>query len=356
MQFLDEIHVQLISGKGGKGCVSFLREKYKPKGGPDGGDGGRGASISIQAKSSLRDLSHLSRKKIYRAEDGVSGKGKRQAGKQGKDMILFVPLGTQVILTKTQECVEDLCKNKQSILIVSGGKGGLGNVHFKHASRQSPNYAQPGLPGEEVSISLKLKLLADVGLVGFPNAGKSTLLSNMTNKHGRIASYPFSTLKPQVGIVESDKDSLEELNRIGYRRFYLADIPGILEQASEGVGLGLLFLRHIERVELIAYVLDIDVGNVQEQFKLLQQELHNHTPELLKKRSIVIINKIDVLGEDTAYIKAEIKQFRKSFPNSVVKKENIFIISAKEKIYLQELKERLFELLPPPSFAEQGFD
>ena len=351
MQFLDEIHLQLIAGSGGKGCVSFLREKYKPKGGPDGGDGGKGGSIYIQVDRSLQSLSHLSRAKIYKAEDGKAGQGKKKAGKQGKDIHIYVPLGTQIFNATSTKNIEDLCKKEQRMLIALGGKGGLGNHHFASAARQMPVYAQQGLPGTSIKVILRLKLLADVGLVGLPNAGKSTLLNSITNKKSKIGNYAFTTLTPQIGLVESNKEDIKTL-AAGYRRFYLADIPGIIEGASKGSGLGLVFLRHIERVSVIAYLLDLESNDsTEEQLEILQKELSDYKSELLKKAHIFIFNKIDSLNYDTKLLEKHKQEFMKKL--NIQNPNHIIYISAKEKNNLEKLKKTIFEVVPMPSFAEE---
>ncbi len=286
--FIDYVKINCRSGKGGEGSIHFRREKYVPRGGPDGGDGGRGGHIVLKGNKHLWTLLHLKYTKHIRAESGKKGGAQRSTGAAGKDEIIEVPLGT---VAKNAEDGTFLCEitedNKTKILL-EGGMGGLGNDHFKSSTNQSPKYAQPGQPGKEAWIILELKLLADVGLVGFPNAGKSTLLSVVSAAKPEIADYPFTTLKPNLGLV-AYRD---------YRSFVMADIPGIIENAHKGKGLGLRFLRHIERNSLLLFLVPADADDIRKEYNILLNELKQYSPELLHKERILAISKSDMLDQE----------------------------------------------------------
>jgi GTP-binding protein len=320
--FVDLVEIEIQSGNGGAGCVSFRREKYVPKGGPDGGDGGNGGSVYIQVDDNLNTLMDLKYRKKYKAENGEPGKGGNKFGENGKDVTVRVPPGTMVFNAKTDELLCDLVKEGEKYLAARGGKGGRGNTHFKSSTNQSPRRADPGMPGETLILRLELKLIADVGLVGYPNAGKSSLLKAMSDAKPKIAEYPFTTLNPNIGIVKISE----------YQSIKMADIPGIIMGASKGKGLGLTFLRHIERTSVLLFVLDGEKNDFLEDHQVLKQELEDYNWRLLTKPSIVCINKIDLWDERM------LSEWRSRLGD-----EYLFI-SAKEKIGLDRIKDILAEL------------
>lgn len=285
--FIDYVKIYCRSGKGGAGCMHLHRAKYVPKGGPDGGDGGRGGHIILQGNRNLWTLLHLKYQKHIMATDGGRGGESRSFGKDGEDKIIEVPCGTVVYDGDTGEFLTEVKEHGQRIVLLKGGRGGLGNWHFRTATNQTPRYAQPGEPCQERNIILQLKVLADVGLVGFPNAGKSTLLSVVSAAKPEIADYPFTTLVPQLGIV-SYRDG---------QSFCMADIPGIIEGASEGKGLGLRFLRHIERNAVLLFMVPATTANIEKEYKILLSELEKYNPQLLTKARILAISKCDTLDE-----------------------------------------------------------
>ncbi len=292
--FVDYVKMYVSSGSGGKGSVHLHREKYITKGGPDGGDGGRGGHVILRGNSNLWTLLHLKYKKHIRAGHGGSGSKSRSFGADGEDIYVDVPLGTVVRDTETNDIILEITEHAEEQIIAQGGKGGLGNWHFRSSTNQTPRYAQPGLPLEEKYITLELKVLADVGLVGFPNAGKSTLLSVVTSAKPKIADYEFTTLKPNLGIVEY-RD---------FQTFVMADIPGIIEGAAEGKGLGHYFLRHIERNSILLFLIPADAEDIRKQYDILLDELRRYNPEMLDKERIIAISKSDMLDEE---LKAEMK-------------------------------------------------
>ncbi|MEP1490243.1 MAG: GTPase ObgE [Algibacter sp.] len=295
--FVDYVKMFVSSGSGGKGSVHLHREKYITKGGPDGGDGGRGGHVILRGNSNLWTLLHLKFKKHIRAGHGGSGSKSRSSGADGEDVFLDVPLGTVVRDTETNNILFEITDEGQEVIVVQGGKGGLGNWHFKTSTNQTPRYAQPGIPLEEKYVTLELKVLADVGLVGFPNAGKSTLLSVVTSAKPKIADYEFTTLKPNLGIVEY-RD---------FKTFVMADIPGIIEGAAEGKGLGHYFLRHIERNSILLFLIPADAEDIKKQYDILLDELRRYNPEMLDKDRIIAISKCDMLdGELQAELKIEL--------------------------------------------------
>ena len=323
--FTDYIKIHVKSGHGGKGSAHLRREKYIPKGGPDGGDGGRGGHIIIKGNKEFWTLYHLKFKQHFKAEKGGDGSRQRATGKDGEDVYIEVPLGTIIKDTNTGEIIGEITQDGQEIIVAEGGKGGKGNWHFKSATNQTPRYAQSGLPGEEQDLTLELKLLADVGLVGFPNAGKSTLLSKLTAAKPKIADYPFTTLKPNLGIV-SYRDG---------RSFVMADIPGIIEGASEGKGLGHYFLRHIERNSNLLFLVPADADDIKKEYQILLNELKKYNPELLDKKRILAISKADLLDDE---LEAEIE---KDLPKDI---PHIFISSYTGK-NLDRLKDLLWKAL-----------
>ena len=285
--FIDYTTIELHAGKGGAGCVSFRREKYVPKGGPDGGDGGRGGSIIVIGDENLNTLQDLRYSKIYKAKNGSPGLSSDKTGKNGDDIVIRVPLGTIIRNKSFDEIVDDIVEPKQEYIVCTGGKGGLGNVHFKSSTQQSPRYAQKGLVGDSGVYEFELKILADVGLLGFPNAGKSTLLSVLSKARPKIADYPFTTLEPHLGIVKSGE----------YKSFLMADIPGIIEGASQGKGLGLKFLRHIERNRILLLLVDGREVDPFEKVKSIKNELKIFNKSLLLKPIYVIRTKGDILND-----------------------------------------------------------
>ncbi|MDH8702471.1 GTP-binding protein [Dysgonomonadaceae bacterium PH5-43] len=286
--FVDYIKIYARSGKGGRGSTHFRREKYIPFGGPDGGDGGKGGSVILRGNRNYWTLLHLKYERHILAGHGEGGSKKLSHGKDGEDRIIEVPIGTVVFDADTGEFITDVKYDKQEIVLLKGGRGGKGNNFFKTSTNQAPKYSQPGEPCEEKRIILQLKLLADVGLVGFPNAGKSTLLSVVSAAKPKIANYPFTTLEPSLGIVNV-RDS---------HSFVMADIPGIIEGASEGKGLGLRFLRHIERNSLLLFLVPADADDINKEYEILLNELTKYNPELLDKKRILAISKSDMLDEE----------------------------------------------------------
>lgn len=286
--FVDYVKIFCRSGKGGRGSSHFRREKYIPKGGPDGGDGGHGGHIILRGNRNYWTLLHLRYQKHIFAGHGQGGMGKKSSGKDGDSKVIEVPCGTVAYDAETGAYLCDITEHDQEVILLKGGRGGLGNTHFKTSTNQAPRYSQPGEPFEERWIILELKLLADVGLVGLPNAGKSTLLSVVSSAKPKIADYPFTTLKPNLGIV-SYRDS---------KSFVMADIPGIIEGASEGKGLGLRFLRHIERNSILLFMIPADADDIVSEYKLLMNELTVYNPELLDKHRILAITKSDMLDDE----------------------------------------------------------
>ncbi len=326
--FVDYVKMHLTSGKGGKGSAHLRREKYIPKGGPDGGDGGRGGHVILQANPNLWTLYHLKFKRHFKAGHGGAGSKQTSTGADGEDVIIEVPLGTVVRDTNTQEIILEITEKGQEVIIAEGGKGGLGNDHFKSSTNQTPRYAQPGLDGVEVNITLELKVLADVGLVGFPNAGKSTLLSVVTAAKPKIANYEFTTLKPNLGIVKY-RD---------HQTFVMADIPGIIEGAAEGKGLGHYFLRHIERNSTLLFLIPADADDIKKQYDILLDELRRYNPEMLDKDRLIAISKCDMLDDE---LKAELKQeLDKDFKDIPY----LFFSSVAQQ-GLMELKDKLWVML-----------
>ena len=289
MNFVDEARIYVTAGDGGKGCISFRRERFIPKGGPDGGDGGKGGDVILQSDGQLSTLLDLRYPQQFRADQGTHGKGKNRTGKNGEDLIIRVPVGTVVREDETGEAIQDLVFHGQRFVAAEGGRGGRGNARFATPTRQAPRYAQEGEKGQERWLRLELKLIADVGLIGFPNVGKSTLLARISAAKPKIADYPFTTLAPNLGVVA----------RGDQRPFVVADIPGLIEGASGGAGLGLTFLRHIERTSLLIHLLEFSEGtsrNPVEDFRTLNDELRAYHPLLQEKIQIVALNKIDLPG------------------------------------------------------------
>lgn len=315
MQFIDEVKIHLQAGNGGNGASSFRREKFIPHGGPDGGDGGRGGSIIFECVKDLNTLIDFRFKQHFKAKSGQGGRGANQNGISGEDMVLRVPLGTQVFSEDKSELIADLTNDGERFTIVKGGRGGLGNVNFKSSTNRAPTFAQKGEHGEEKWIRLELKLLSDAGLLGMPNAGKSTFLAATTRAKPKIADYPFTTLNPQLGVVYVDQSE-----------FILADIPGLIEGASKGRGLGDRFLKHVERCGVLLHLIDGSEKDVIQNYQTIRKELAGYNKELLQKPEVIAINKIDLLeAEELEKKTSDLKNFLKK---SGQKKLRIFAISS----------------------------
>ncbi|MFM7566227.1 MAG: GTPase ObgE [Flavobacteriales bacterium] len=323
--FVDYVKIHTKSGNGGGGSTHFRREKYIPKGGPDGGDGGRGGHVIVRGNKQLWTLLHLKYHKHIKADHGVHGSGALKTGAQGKDMYIEVPLGTIAKEGETGEILFEITEDGEEQIIERGGRGGLGNNHFKSPTNQTPRYAQPGEPGMEGWKILELKILADVGLVGFPNAGKSTLLSVLSAAKPEIGDYPFTTLRPNLGIV-SYRD---------HRSFVMADIPGIIEGAHAGKGLGLRFLRHIERNSALLFMIPADSNDIKKEYQVLLKELKKYNPELTQKRRLLAITKCDMLDQEL------MDQMKKFIPKDVP----FFYISSVAQLGLNELKDAIWKAL-----------
>ncbi len=320
--FVDYVKIYCRSGKGGRGSAHMRREKYIPNGGPDGGDGGRGGHVILRGNRNYWTLLHLKYDRHVFAGHGGNGSRNRSFGKDGEDKVIEVPCGTVVYNAETGEYICDITEHEQEVVLLKGGRGGLGNWHFKTATRQAPRFAQPGEPMQEMMVILELKLLADVGLVGFPNAGKSTLLSVVSSAKPKIANYPFTTLEPNLGIV-SYRDG---------KSFVMADIPGIIEGASEGKGLGLRFLRHIERNSLLLFMVPGDTDDIRKEYEVLLNELATFNPEMLDKQRVLAITKSDMLDEELMEMLSE------QLPENV---PHVFI-SSLTGIGIQQLKDILW--------------
>ena len=318
--FIDHIKIFCKSGNGGRGSSSFRREKFVPKGGPDGGDGGKGGDIILKGNSQLWTLLHLRYTKHLKAENGEGGQGSKKHGKNGKDVVIEVPLGTIAKSADNDNISIEILNHNEEKILLEGGIGGLGNVHFKTSTKQAPQYSQPGIQGIEEWINLELKVLADVGLVGFPNAGKSTLLSSISKAKPKIGDYPFTTLTPNLGVIPY-KDNLS---------FIMADIPGIIEGASEGKGLGIRFLRHIERNSILLFMIPV-TSEVDKEFKLLHKELKNYNKELLEKKIIIAVTKCDLLSEK------ELKEMKFNLKQEIIK------ISSVTGYGLESLKDAIWK-------------
>lgn len=322
MNFVDHATIYVKAGKGGNGCIAFLREKFRPKGGPCGGDGGHGGNIILKADSNLSTLHDLKYNKKYIAQNGENGKTKNMHGKNGLDTVISLPLGTIVKNSESNELIVDLDQNNQSFIIAKGGNGGFGNARFKTKINTAPRIANDGLEGSEINLELELKILADIGLVGFPNAGKSTFIRSISNAKPKIADYPFTTLVPNLGIVKY----------LDYKTYVVADIPGIIEGASMGKGLGIQFLKHIERTKVLVFIIDVNSQDINYEYKALCLELEKYSKDLLKKPKLLFITKSDVKQQD---IDVEIE-------NKSIK---WIEISSLEKTNIKEAKKMMFEVL-----------
>jgi GTPase len=326
--FIDEVQIHVKAGNGGAGCASFRREKFIPKGGPDGGDGGRGGSVFFVVDPSVDTLLDFSGKFDWIAQNGHPGEGKKKFGSDGEDLVILVPLGTLVYDLKRDILIKDLNEAGMKICICRGGKGGLGNVHFATATRQAPRFAGRGKPGQERQLRLELKLMADVGLIGMPNAGKSTLLSRCSRARPKIANYPFTTLNPVLGIAELSDN----------RRFVMADLPGLIEGAHDGAGLGYEFLRHIERTRILVHLVDImptDGSDPAANYKKIRNELKLYSPALTRKQEVIALTKADLDPDGTL-----VKDIKKK-----LKGKKVMPISAVAGQGLGELKEMLWKMI-----------
>jgi len=315
MKFLDEAKIHLQSGNGGGGCIAFRREKYIEYGGPDGGDGGKGGDVIFIAVANLNTLIDFRYQQHFKAEHGHNGSGRDRHGANGKDMIVKVPIGTQVFDDSREYLLADFTEVGQEVRLLRGGDGGMGNAHYKSSTNQAPKYATPGFPGQTISVWLQLKLIADVGLLGMPNAGKSTFLARTTAAKPKVADYPFTTLKPQLGVV--NQDGME---------FVIADIPGLIKGASEGAGLGTRFLGHIERCKVLLHLIDGTQEDVVAAYKMIRHELSEYDEDVMDKIEIIALNKIDAMAADD--IKTKMQKLRRAaktkiFPISGVSGEGI---------------------------------
>jgi len=314
--FCDEITLKLIAGNGGNGAISFRREKYVPKGGPDGGDGGRGGDIIIRVNHNLNTLYHLTSNKVYKAESGAKGEGNNRFGKSAEDLTIEVPLGTLILSKDKSHIYADLNKPGEQIIIAKGGKGGLGNVHFKTSTHQVPRFAETGEPGEQLDAIFELKLVAEVGIIGLPSAGKSTLISVISNARPKIAAYHFTTLTPNLGMV-----SMGRFGGSDEESFVVADIPGLIEGAHKGKGLGHQFLKHVSRTKLLIHIIDGYLPGIGKNYKTIRNELKKFDKNLANKEEIIVVNKLDILDE--AMLEKQLKELKKS-----IGKKKIFTISA----------------------------
>ncbi len=338
MKFVDYVTVSVRSGKGGAGSVHFRREKFEPKGGPDGGDGGAGGSVILEGDDNLYTLLDLRYNRHHFADSGEPGGGSGKSGKAGDDIVLRVPLGTVAKDSETGEVLAEIVEQGQRATLAQGGRGGQGNTHFKSSTNQAPRYAQPGEAGEEREVTLELKLLADVGLVGFPNAGKSTLVSTLSAAKPKIADYPFTTLEPNLGMVYLGD----------WRSFVVADIPGLIEGASEGRGLGIQFLKHVERNAVLLFCVAADAEDPGARYQTLLDELEAFSPHLLSKPRLVALTKMDLVGPDLA--DAWVEEARAGFPDDV----DVLPVSAVAHRGLDALKERLWTFVEASRPDDEG--
>ncbi len=324
--FIDNAEIELRSGKGGAGAVSFRTEKFVLKGGPDGGDGGRGGDVYFQVDKNSHTLSAFRGRHHIKAKNGIPGQGRKKYGKSGESVTVIVPPGTQIFSVESGELLLDLVEDNQRVKFLEGGKGGLGNWHFRSSTNQRPSYAQPGLPGEIKKVRMELKLIADVGLVGFPNVGKSTLISMVSNAQPEVANYEFTTLTPKLGVVNIDEIS----------SFVMADIPGIIGGASDGKGLGLEFLKHIERTKFLLFMLDIaNYRTLEEQYDVLKKELQNFSETLGDRSFAIALTRVDTLDEDSANEKIENFLEYISFKND--KKDNLYKFNTNYQALVQDI-------------------
>jgi len=329
VKFIDEAIITVQSGNGGRGCVSFRRERSVPRGGPDGGDGGKGGDVVLKTTSRKRTLYQFQYKREFKAKNGVNGQGKRKTGRGGDDLVIELPPGTMVTDADSGQIIKDFTKPGETFRIAAGGRGGQGNTRFKTSTHRAPRFAQPGEPGETQTLKLELKLLADVGIIGLPNAGKSTLISAVSSAHPKIADYPFTTLTPTLGVVQSDWEE----------PFVVADIPGLIEGAHKGAGLGIQFLRHIERTRVLVHLIDvssIDPDDPLSAHNTVNNELGSYDERLLEKPQIVVLNKLDIPGTDEA---------AKTFQTAASEMDRILLISALTGQGIDDLKSQILRLL-----------
>jgi GTP-binding protein len=328
VKFIDEAIITVQSGDGGRGCVSFRREKYVPRGGPDGGDGGKGGDVILKSASRRRTLYPFRFKRQFKAQRGAHGQGKQKTGRTGKDLLIELPPGTLVKDADSNQLLKDLIEAGQSFIVVKGGQGGLGNYRFKTSTNRAPRYAQPGQPGETRNLKLELKLLADVGIIGLPNAGKSTLISMISSAKPKIGDYPFTTLTPTLGVVETEWGE----------PFVVADIPGLIAGAHQGAGLGTRFLRHIERTRILVHLVDasaIDLDNPLSAYETVNNEIDAFNPRLTEKPQILVLNKMDL---------PETQPAADAFQAALDEKQ-VVLISALEKTGVKKLISQILELL-----------
>ena len=331
MKFIDEAVITVQSGSGGRGCVSFRREKFVPRGGPDGGDGGKGGDVVLSTTSRKRTLYHFRYQKYFKAKNGVHGQGKQKTGKNGQNLVIEIPPGTLVTDAETGQIIKDFVEPGETLVIAKGGRGGQGNSKFKTSTHRTPRFAQPGEPGETKTFQLELKLLADVGIIGLPNAGKSTLISSVSSARPKIGDYPFTTLSPTLGVVHTDWGE----------PFVIADIPGLIEGAHKGTGLGIRFLRHIERTRILVHLVDVSTIEMEDPLKnylTVNKELSMYNQKLEEKPQIVVLNKLDL--PDT-------KQLAASF-QSALKKIKVVLISALTGQGIEDLTAKIIQLLDKP--------
>lgn len=341
--FVDQAVIAVKAGSGGKGCVSFRREKYIPKGGPDGGNGGDGGSVILFGDENVNTLYDFRGTHHWSAQDGEAGRGSQQSGAAGTDRTIRMPPGTLVYDARSGDLLADL-KPGERVTIAKGGRGGWGNEHYKSSTNQTPRRADPGEPGEERELRLELKLIAEVGIIGLPNAGKSTLLAALTKATPKIADYPFTTLSPQLGVAELEPT----------RRIVLADIPGLIEGAAQGAGLGHDFLRHVERTKVLVHLLDAtppDESDPVENYQKIRKELHDYSPLLSEKREVIVVNKLDLVDGDERRAVVERMRTRLKLGHS----EEVLGISAASRMGLRELLEQLWGMLHPAGSRVEGW-
>jgi GTP-binding protein len=328
VKFIDEAIITVQSGDGGKGCVSFRREKFIPRGGPDGGDGGKGGDIVLKTTSRKRTLYQFRFKRHFKAENGAHGQGKQKTGKNGQDLAIELPPGTLITDADTGQVITDLIKRDETVVLARGGRGGQGNARFKTSTHRTPRFAQPGEPGESKTLRLELKLLADVGIIGLPNAGKSTLITAVSSARPKIGNYPFTTLFPSLGVVQT-----------GWAEpFVVADIPGLIEGAHKGIGLGIRFLRHIERTRILVHLIDVsamDTDNLLNAYNTVNKELAMYNQELTEKPQIVVLNKMDL---------PDVREAAKKF-QAAIKEKQVILISALTGQGIENLKSKIIQLL-----------
>ena len=357
MKLVDEAEITVIAGNGGNGCVGFRREKFIPLGGPDGGDGGDGGSVWLEASENLNTLVDFRHQKQFRAQRGENGMGQQRYGKGGEDNIIVVPVGTEIINVETDEVIGDLTRHGDRLLVAKGGKGGLGNMHFKSSTNRTPRRALPGLEGEQRTLRLELKLLADVGLLGFPNAGKSTFIRAVSAATPKVADYPFTTLYPNLGVVSVEPG----------RSFVIANIPGLIEGAADGAGLGSLFLRHVQRTRLLLHLVDLvpKEGGVDvepaEQVRAIEHELRKYDPAMLEKPRWLILNKADLMFEDEAQVRAreivaELGWDGPWFLVSAIGREGTWPIMLEVQSFFDRLREDALEAAAVAAEAATGHD